>query len=132
VFPTVEINIKALGVNHTPFQVKWSVPPMIRYLDVAIIEHEVNLIVKPGLIHYIVFLLDDISLHSGHIILIPSQPVFALALNSACGEATQTNLKVFGLTRPGLEHHRVVRIFQRTFILLKAHSRNRMKFILIG
>ena len=53
-----KINIKALGVNHTPFQVKWSVPPMIRYLDVAIIEHEVNLIVKPGLIHYIVFLLD--------------------------------------------------------------------------
>jgi hypothetical protein len=44
------------------------------------------------------------SLHSGHIILIQTQPVFALTLNSACGEATQTNLKVFGLTRPGLEH----------------------------
>jgi len=45
------------------------------------------------------------SLHSGHIILIPSQPLFALC--SYCcvlrGEAIHTNFIVFGLTRPGLE-----------------------------
>ena len=41
----------------------------------------------------------------GHIILIPSQPVFAL-FPYCCvlsGEATNTNFIVFGLTRPGLE-----------------------------
>ena len=41
----------------------------------------------------------------GHIILIPSQPVFALS-PSCCvlsGEATNTNFIVFGLTLPGLE-----------------------------
>jgi hypothetical protein len=41
-----------------------------------------------------------------HIILIPSQSVFAL--NPSCcvlsGEATNTNFKVFGLTRSLLEH----------------------------
>ena len=41
----------------------------------------------------------------GHIILIPSQPVFALS--TKCGvlseEATKTNFIVFGLTRPALE-----------------------------
>ena len=36
----------------------------------------------------------------GHIILIPSQPVCYCVLS---GEATNTNFKVFGLTRPGLE-----------------------------
>ena len=44
----------------------------------------------------------DMSLH---IILIPSQPIFALS--SYCcvlsGEATNTNFIVFGLTRSGLE-----------------------------
>ena len=40
-----------------------------------------------------------------HIILIPSQPVVALTLWCCMpiGEATHTNLIVFGLTRPGLE-----------------------------
>ena len=40
-----------------------------------------------------------------HIILIPSQPVFALSPNCCVlrGEATNTNFIVFGLTRPGLE-----------------------------
>jgi hypothetical protein len=41
----------------------------------------------------------------GHIILIPSQPVFALS-SECCmlsGEATNTNFIFFGLTRPGLE-----------------------------
>ena len=42
----------------------------------------------------------------GHIILIPSQPVFALTplCCMLSGEATNTNLIVFGLTQPGLEH----------------------------
>ena len=46
---------------------------------------------------------------SGHIILIPIQPVivFALALSPYCcvlsGEATNTNFIVFGLTRQGLK-----------------------------
>ena len=40
----------------------------------------------------------------GHIILIPSQPVFALSLSCVLrGEATNTNFIVFGLTRPELE-----------------------------
>jgi hypothetical protein len=41
----------------------------------------------------------------GHIILIPSQPVFALSPQCCVlgGEATNTNLIFFGLTRPGLE-----------------------------
>jgi len=41
----------------------------------------------------------------GHIILIPSQPVFALSPKCCVlsGEATNTNFIVFGLTRPGLE-----------------------------
>jgi hypothetical protein len=41
----------------------------------------------------------------GYIILIPSQPVFALS-HERCvfsGKATYTNFIVFGLTRPGLE-----------------------------
>ena len=41
----------------------------------------------------------------GHIILIPSQPVFALS-SYCCGlsdEATNTNVIVFGLTKPGLK-----------------------------
>jgi hypothetical protein len=40
-----------------------------------------------------------------HIILILSQPVFALSPECCVlsGEATNTNFKVFGLTRPGLE-----------------------------
>jgi hypothetical protein len=45
----------------------------------------------------------DVSLHSGHIIPIPSQPVFALSCCVLSGEATNTNFIVFGLTRPGLE-----------------------------
>ena len=42
----------------------------------------------------------------GHIILIPSQPVFALSSNCCIliGEATNTNFIVFGLTRLGREH----------------------------
>ena len=41
----------------------------------------------------------------GLIILILSQPVFALSPECCVlsGEATNTNFKVFGLTRPGLE-----------------------------
>ena len=41
----------------------------------------------------------------GHIILIPSQPVFALSPQCCVlsGEATNTNVIVVGLTRPGLE-----------------------------
>ena len=41
----------------------------------------------------------------GHIILIPSQPVFALSPQCCVlsGEATNTNFIVFGLTQPGLE-----------------------------
>ena len=41
----------------------------------------------------------------GHIILIPSQPVFALSPYCCVlsGEATNTNFIIFGLTRPGLE-----------------------------
>jgi len=41
----------------------------------------------------------------GHIILIPSRPVFALSPLCCVlsGEATNTNFIVFGLTRPGLE-----------------------------
>jgi hypothetical protein len=41
----------------------------------------------------------------GHIILIPSQPVFALSPYCCVisGEASNTNFIVFGLTRPGLE-----------------------------
>jgi hypothetical protein len=41
----------------------------------------------------------------GHIILIPSQPVFALSplCCALSGEATNTNFIVFGLNRPGLE-----------------------------
>jgi hypothetical protein len=43
----------------------------------------------------------DMSPHSGHIILIPSQPVFALSPSCyvLSGEATNTNFIVFGLTR---------------------------------
>ena len=42
----------------------------------------------------------------GHIIQIPSIPVFALSPQCCVlsGEATNTNCIVFGLTRPGLEH----------------------------
>ena len=45
------------------------------------------------------------SLHSDTIILIPSHPVFALTPLCCVlsGEATNNNLKVFGLTRPGLK-----------------------------
>jgi hypothetical protein len=41
----------------------------------------------------------------GHITLIPNQTVFALSLYCCVlnGEATNTNFKVFGLTRLGLE-----------------------------
>ena len=41
----------------------------------------------------------------GHIILVPSQPVFALSPKSCVlsGEATNTNFIVFCLNRPGLE-----------------------------
>jgi hypothetical protein len=41
----------------------------------------------------------------GHIILIPSQPVFALSPECCVlsGEATNTNFIVFGLTTSGLE-----------------------------
>jgi hypothetical protein len=41
----------------------------------------------------------------GHIILIPSQPVFAFTPSCSVlsGEATKTNFIVFGLTRPGLD-----------------------------
>jgi hypothetical protein len=41
----------------------------------------------------------------GHIILIQSQPVFALTpeCRVLSGEATNTNFIVFGLTRPGIE-----------------------------
>ena len=39
----------------------------------------------------------------GHIILIPSQPLFALSPKCACGEATNANFIVFGLTGRGLE-----------------------------
>ena len=41
----------------------------------------------------------------GHIILIPSQPVFALSPQCCVlsGEATNANFIVFGFTRPGLE-----------------------------
>jgi hypothetical protein len=41
----------------------------------------------------------------GHIILIPSQPVFALSPKCCVlsGEATNTNFIFIGLTRPGLE-----------------------------
>ena len=41
----------------------------------------------------------------GHIILIPSQPVFALSPKCCMlsGEATNTNFIIFGLARPGLE-----------------------------
>jgi hypothetical protein len=41
----------------------------------------------------------------GHIILIPSQPVFVLSPLCCVisGEAINTNCIVFGLTRPGLE-----------------------------
>jgi hypothetical protein len=41
----------------------------------------------------------------GHIILIPSQPVFALSLYCYvfCGEAEHTNVIVFSLTQPELE-----------------------------
>ena len=41
----------------------------------------------------------------GHIILIPSQPVFTLTFYFCmlCGEVTNTTFIVFGLTQPGLE-----------------------------
>jgi hypothetical protein len=39
----------------------------------------------------------------GHIILIPSQTVFALLSLMLNGEATNTNFIVFGLTRPELK-----------------------------
>jgi hypothetical protein len=41
----------------------------------------------------------------GHIILISSQPIFALSPKCCvlCGEATHTNFIFLGLTRPGLE-----------------------------
>ena len=41
----------------------------------------------------------------GHIILIPSQPVFALSPWRCVlsGESTNTNFNVFGLTRPRIE-----------------------------
>jgi hypothetical protein len=49
--------------------------------------------------------MDSLVAQLGHIIIIPSQPT--LALSPKCcvlsGEATNTNFKVFGLTRPGLE-----------------------------
>jgi len=47
----------------------------------------------------------QMSLHSRHIILIPSQPVFALTPQYyvLSGEAANTNLTVFGLTQLWLE-----------------------------
>jgi hypothetical protein len=47
----------------------------------------------------------------GHIILIPSEPVFALLLNAAClAEKQQLPISVFGLTRThDLQHSRPVR-----------------------
>ena len=48
---------------------------------------------------------EDMSLHLDTIILIPNQPVFALSPQFCVliGEATNTNLIVFGLTRSELE-----------------------------
>ena len=42
----------------------------------------------------------DMSLHSGHIILIPSQPILMLRAEK---QQIHTNVIVFGLNRPGLE-----------------------------
>jgi hypothetical protein len=54
---------------------------------------------------------DHQSCHGGHVallahvILIPRQPVFALS-PECCGEATNINCIVFGLTRPRIERTR--------------------------
>jgi hypothetical protein len=77
----------------------------------------------------------------GHIILIPSQPVFALSPKWCVlsGETTNTNCIVFGLTRPGLEptiyRTRLKYVLElalnnnHVFTLYKEHDKDIVKFL---